>query len=63
MRDYYGYFLVSVVVWITSGLFFEFMFRRSKVPHLRSARWKAGVTWIIVTGWMIYNLVMWRRFP
>lgn len=62
MRDYYGYFLISLVAWLASGLFYEFMFRRSKDPYLHSLRWGAGVTWLAVIGWMIYNLIMWRQF-
>jgi len=62
MRDYISDFLVSVVVWLCWGLFYEFMFRRSNDPQKRSIAPAAGLAWLCLTGWMIYSLVMWRRF-
>jgi hypothetical protein len=62
MRDYFSGFLMSVVVWLCWGLFYEFMFRRANTPQKRSVAPVAGLAWLCITGWMIYNLVMWRRF-
>ena len=62
MRDYLSNFLVSVVVWLSWGLFYEFMFRRSSDPKKRSVASAAGFGWLCITGWMIYSLVMWRSF-
>ena len=63
MYDYYEYFLISSVMWIVVGLFYEFMFRRSKDPYLHSLRWNVLIIWFAVTGWMVYNLVRWRLRP
>ena len=61
MRDYFSNFLISVVVWLCWGLFYEFMFRRSIDPQKRSVAPAAGLAWLGITGWMIYCLVMWKR--
>jgi hypothetical protein len=63
MRDYFPDFVMSVLVWFLWGLFYEFMFRRSKNTYLRSLSNYTLISWLCVTGWMVYNLVMWRRSP
>ena len=62
MPDYFSLLLVSAVVWLCWGLFHEFMFRRSRDVQKRSVSWASGLGWLCITGWMIYNFVMWRRF-
>jgi hypothetical protein len=62
MRDYFSEFLVSIVLWLCWGLFYEFMFRRSKDAQKRSVAPYARIGWLCITTWMIYSLVMWRRF-
>lgn len=61
MRDYFSDFLVSTVLWVCWGLFYEFMFRRSEDAQKRSVAPYAGLSWLCITTWMIYSLVMWRR--
>lgn len=63
MKDYYADFVMSVLVWFLWGLFYEFMFRRSKNNYLSSLSKYALFSWLCVAGWMIYNFVMWRRSP
>ncbi len=63
MKDYYPDFVMSVLVWFLWGLFYEFMFRRSKNAHLRSLSKYTLISWLCVAGWMIYNFVMWKRSP
>jgi hypothetical protein len=62
MGDYFSQFLISVVLWLCCGLFYEFMFRRSRDPEMRSVGKATGLVWICNGAWMIYNLIMWRRF-
>lgn len=62
MADHFSDFLVSIVVWLCWGLFYEFMFRRSSEPQKRSVAHAAGLAWLCITGWMIYSLGMWLRF-
>jgi hypothetical protein len=62
MPDYFSQFLISIVVWLCWGLFYEFMFRRSSNPQKRSVSKYAFTAWICIGAWVIYNLVMWRRF-
>ena len=62
MRDYFSDLLVSVVLWLCWGLFYEFMFRRSKDTQKKSVARYAGIVWLCITAWMIYSLVMWERF-
>ena len=62
MADYFSQFLISVVVWLCWGLFYEFMFRRSRDPEMRSVGKASGLVWICIGAWMIYNLIMWQRF-
>ena len=63
MVDHFAQFLIGVVVWLSWGLFYEFMSRRSNDPKKRSVGKAAGLVWICIGAWMIYNLVMWQRFP
>ena len=63
MPDYYGRFLFGTACTIMFGLFFEFMFRRSKNESTRSQGVFAGlftVCWLI---WTIYSFVRWRLAP
>ncbi len=61
MKDYYTDFLMSVLVWIVWGLFYEFGFRRSKDEFVRSLSKYNLLAWLGITEWMIYSLIMWRR--
>jgi len=63
VKDYYSNFVVSVLVFLLWGLFYEFMFRRSKNGRLRAQSKYTLISWLCVAGWMIYNFVMWRRSP
>ena len=61
MRDHFSNFVISVVLWVCWGLFFEFLFRRSEDARKRSVAPAAGVMWLCITAWMVYSFVMWRR--
>jgi hypothetical protein len=63
MKDYFPDFVMSVLIWFSWGLFYEFMFRRSQNKYLRSLSKYSLLSWLCVTGWMIYNFIMWRRSP
>ena len=63
MHDYFPRFVITAVFWVCLGLFYEFGFRRSDNPRMRSVASAAGLFWLVVGIWMIYNFVMWRRSP
>ena len=59
MTDYFGKFLMSFVGFTVFGLLFEFGFRRSENPQMRSQAAASGL-WLCFAVWMAYNFFKWR---
>jgi len=63
MHYYLAQFVSSVIAWLVMGLVYEFRFRRSADLQRRFAGKTPVLVWVGIGIFMIYNLVMWRRFP
>jgi len=62
VKDYFSEFIASALLWVVWGLLYFGGFRRSNNPYIQSISKYNGVAWLCITGWMIYELVMWLRF-